>query len=124
MQKRWILGLALLSCTAGLQAEPQAAEGKSVQAASQDPNETTIEGCLQRTGWQYTVTERDGTQMPIAGYPKISQYIGHDVEMTGKQISKSVDTTSAGAGSSVVMRAEFKMKSVKDLGVGCSPISR
>jgi hypothetical protein len=78
------------------------------------------QGCLQRSGWQYFLNERDGTQEQLAGYSKLKDYVGHEIEVTGVRGVKTVDNTPPGGASSVVTHPILNVKTVKDLGKGCT----
>lgn len=119
MHKAWVLGTALLSCTLGLQARPRAAQPEAGPSSDDESKHVTLEGCLQRSGWQYYLTEKDGTQEQLAGYSKFKDFVGHEIEVTGVRTVKTVDNTPPGAASSVVMKSIVDVKTVKDLGKGC-----
>ena len=106
------LGVALL--------EPASSRSQSGRSGSNEANYVSAEGCLQRSGWQYFLNERDGTQEQLTGYPKLKDYVGHDIEITGVRGAKTVDNTPPGGASSVVIHPVINVKTVKDLGKGCA----
>ena len=111
--------LGLLSCALWMQAQPRAEPPNPGQSNTDESRYVKLEGCLHRSGWQYSIIERDGTQEFLAGYPKLKDYVGHDIEITGVRTVKTVDNTPPGGSSSVIMQPIVNVKSVKDLGTGC-----
>jgi len=74
---------------------------------------------LQRSGWQYFLNERDGTQEQLTGYWKLQELVVHQIEITGGRGVRTVDNTSPGGASSVITRSAVNVKTVKELGRGC-----
>jgi hypothetical protein len=117
MCKTLMLTLLLLIPAVWLQAESASPSSDKSQNSS-DP--TTIQGCLQSSLGQYTLTDKDGTVHQLSGAAnKLGHQVGHEVELTGKTGVRTVDTTSAGAGSSAAMQWVFEVKSVKLIAARC-----
>jgi hypothetical protein len=48
------------------------------------PNSTTVQGCLERSGHDYKLTDKSGTAYHLAGNTAILRdHVGHEVEITG-----------------------------------------
>ena len=119
MTKRWMLALALLIFATCLQAQAAAASEKS-QNSGKDAGLTTIQGCLQSSNSQYTLTDSEGTVHLLSGAAnKLGHQVGRQVELTGKLGIRSVDTTSAGAASSAAEQTVFEVKTVKRIADVC-----
>jgi hypothetical protein len=121
MDKIALLVVALLGMAAWAQA-PQPAQDQTGSNASDSAKEITTAGCLQQSGAYLYVTQNDGTQVQVTG-PKLDEYKGHEVEISGERSSKTIDTTVSGAASTAALRPLIKVKSVKDLGLGCTKTS-
>lgn len=123
--KMLMLALTLLISTALLQAQDQAPQGQSPQAAPQaeQPQDQapttdssrmgsgqmgnqgsaqTVEGCLQNSNGNFTLTDSSGTMYQLQGdTSKLSAHVGHEVRVTGMTSSgsnTSSETTGAGSG--------------------------
>ena len=93
--------LLFVATWAGAQKEdtgqlPPRGEGKS----------QTLEGCLQGSNDNFTLTDRAGTVYRLLGHSgKLSDHVGHEVEVTGlvnTVTSSTSASTGAGAGSQTV----------------------
>ena len=122
MTKRWMAALALLMFAACLQAQsgyPQS-DGGQAPSTSKPSGLITIEGCLQSSNSQYTLTDSEGTAHLLSGAAnKLGHQVGHQVELTGKPGIRSVDTTSAGTASSAAELKVFEVKTVKRVADVC-----
>jgi hypothetical protein len=102
---------ALLMCAVCLPAQDK---GKS-------SNLETIEGCLQRVEGQYTLIDSTNTIHYLVGGAKLlSPHNGHEVEITGKPGSRTLDATLQGAASSGKVQATIQVKSVKHIADTCT----
>ena len=124
MHKTLTLLLGLLLSAACLQGQ----SGSSVPDPGQAPAKasgktsslTTMEGCLQSSQGQYTLTDSDGTVHQLSGAAnKLIHHVGHQVELTGKPGIRTSDTTQPGTASSAVEEAVFEVKSIKHLADKC-----
>jgi hypothetical protein len=113
-----ILVVALLGSAAWAQ-DSHPGQDQTAQTASDSSKEVTASGCLQQSGAYLYLTQNDGTQIQVIG-PKLDEYKGHEVEVSGERSSKAIDTTVSGAASSATLRPLIKVKSVRDLGSTCS----
>jgi hypothetical protein len=118
MRQRLLLAFGI--CALFVQAHPAAAQSETTQPGGNEANRVVAQGCLQRYGWQYFLNERDGTQEQLTGYPKLKDFVGHEIEIAGVRGVKTVDTTPPGGASSVVTHPIVNVKTVKDLGKGCA----
>ena len=80
-----------------------------------------ISGCLERSGFYYAVVGTDGTAYDLTGSTtRLSHYVGHEVEITGKPTVVSVSTTMIHAASSVEEYPALEIKTVKELSGACN----
>ena len=124
MRKALVLVLGLLISAACLQAQSGSSAPDSGQAPAKTSGKTssltTMEGCLQSSQGQYTLTDSDGTVHQLSGAAnKLIHHVGHQVELTGKPGIRTLDTTSPGTASSAVEEAVFEVKSIKHLADKC-----
>jgi hypothetical protein len=81
---------------------------------------TTIEGCLRHSEGQYTLIDDTNTIHHLVGGAKLlTHHIGHQVEITGKPGTRTLDTTPAGVASAAVVQATIEVKSVKHIADTC-----
>jgi hypothetical protein len=122
MYKTLVLALLLLISAAwsqGQQGNPSPEENK---APSTPPGLTSIQGCLQYDNGQFSLLDFNGTMHRLAGSGKqLKGHVGHEVELTGKGSSRTIDNTPAGGASSVIQQYVFEVKSVKHLALTCRP---
>jgi hypothetical protein len=85
----------------------------------------TIEGCLTNANLHYTVVGKDGTVYNLTGgTARLSGYVGHEVQISGKPTVKSLDTTEKDAASTVEELPALDVKTVKELSGTCSSAPR
>jgi hypothetical protein len=97
MYKTMMLALVLLTSVAWLhaQAYPQSDAG---QTPGQTTSGQTIEGCLQSSGGNYTLTATNGTTYQLTGdTSKLSDHVGHEVQITGTTATAASSTTMGAA---------------------------
>jgi hypothetical protein len=116
MQMLWKLMSVFLSCALFVQASSQS---DAAQTGSSEANQIVVEGCLQRSGWQYFLDERDGTREQLTSSSKLKDFVGHEIRISGARGVKTISNTPPGGGSSVIMQPVINVKTVKDLGKGC-----
>ena len=90
-------------------------------ASSQTSGQTTIEGCLQASGDNYTLTDNaSGKTYQIQGdTSKLSAHNGHEVQLTG---TASGDTGSAGgmtSGAGASQQPTFVVSKLKHISTTC-----
>ena len=74
-----------------------------------------IRGCLERSGFYYTVVGKDGTAYDLTGNTThLSHYVGHEVEISGEPTVVSVSTTMIHAASTVEEYPALELKTVKN----------
>ena len=114
MRKTLVLTLVLLVSAVWLQAQ----DAGKTSGKTADLN--TIEGCLQRSEGQYTLLDNTNTIHHLSGgASKLSHYIGHEVEITGKPGVRTLDTTAQGTASTAVVQPIFEVKAVKQIADTC-----
>lgn len=112
-----VLIVTVLAFTVGLQAK-SAGPASDQAAASEAP---TITGCLQITkSGDYALTDDDGQTHDLSGSTrKLRPFVGHEVELTGKTVVRTVDNTPPGGASSVRYYSVFEVKSAKQIADQC-----
>lgn len=117
MRRVLIIVLALSAATACLQAQ-QGERGADVWLAPSYPS--AIEGCLQRYGFYYYLIGADGQVYNLTGNDKAMRpYVGHKVEVSGKPIVISLDTTQENEASTVEEIPALEVKTAKELSGSC-----
>jgi hypothetical protein len=120
MPERLMLALVLLLTSAWLQAQqgsPSPDEGK---APSVPAGMTVLAGCLQYDDRQYWLMEADGTKHRLVGSSKqLKGHVDHQVELTGKPSSRSIDNTPPGGASNVITQYVFEVKSLRHIALTC-----
>jgi len=103
----------------GAQTTPQQSNaGKSPAGL---PDYQVIEGRVQRSGVEYTLAGKDGVLHHLSG-GNLKQYVGHEVQLSGKPSIKTIDTSQPGAASTAREVPIFVVKSVKDTGSTCQSV--
>lgn len=119
MRKTLMLTLVLLVSALWLQAQ-EGDPGRDVWVPT-NTYPPTIGGCLRNSNLHYTVVGSDGTVYNLTGNTaRLSHYVGHEVEITGKPTVKSLDTTMKNAASTVEELPALDVKSVKELSKTCN----
>jgi len=117
MLKKLMLGLTLLLSAAWLQAQqyPQTGSG---QSGSTKSSQTKVEGCLQGSNGNFTLTDSSGTTYRLQGdSSKLAEHVGHEVQITGGASEPSAAST--GAGASAVASQTLDVKSVRHISKTC-----
>ncbi len=118
MRSGFLLGLLLLLSTGLLVG--QSATPAPDATANLPWDQTSHTGCLQSGGGHYNLVEEDGTSHELVGAGgKLKHQVGHEVEVIGKETTRSIDRTPAGGASSVVEVHVFEVKSVKQVAAKC-----
>ncbi len=119
MRKTLLLVLLLLSSSLCLQAQ-EGHPGADIWLAPTGPN--TVDGCLKSSGGHYTVTGKDGAVTDLTGdTARLSHYVGHEVEITGKPTIRTLDTTVIHAASTAEELPALEVKSAKEVSKMCDP---
>jgi len=96
MSKTLMLAQSFLLSAALLHAQEQYPQAGSRATAS---GQTTVQGCLQGSDGNYTLTDNSGTTYTLQGdTSKLSAHVGHEVQITGTTSGASAASPSAGAG--------------------------
>ncbi len=94
MAKTFLLAISLLVSAAWLQAQSQYPQTGSSQTGASASGQTTVQGCLQGSGGNYTLTDKSGTTYQLQGdTSKLSPHVGHEVQITGSTTSASTATS-------------------------------
>lgn len=109
--------LLLVAASACLEA--QSASSAAAQSSGKNSDLTTLTGCLQSSSARYTLTDEDGTVHELSGGHKVGNYVGQEVEITGKEVTRTIDNTAPGGASSVVVQSVFIVKTVKKVADQC-----
>lgn len=118
-----MLLLVLLMCAVWLQAQ-QGDPGADVWVSA-DTYPPTIKGCLERLGFYYKVIGKDGTLYNLTHDTAVpSDFVGHEVEITGKPTVITLNTTLVHAASTVQELPALEVKTVKELSGTCGPGTR
>lgn len=100
MARTILLALTLLASAAWLQAQsqyPQNNSGQTGSATSGSSGQTTVQGCLQGSSGNYTLTSDSGTTYQLSGdTSKLDKHVGHEVEITGTPSGSSSAATPSG----------------------------
>jgi hypothetical protein len=90
MTRTFLLALILLVSAAWVQAQSQYPQTESSQTEATASGHTTVEGCLQRSDGNYTLTDKNGTTYQLQGATsKLEEHVGHEVQITGKMASEA-----------------------------------
>ena len=125
MSKVFMFAVALLCCTAWLQAQnqypqnppsstqpgsspteqnPPSASSPSGSASNQtgtSSSQTSIEGCLQGSNGNFTLTDNSGTTYQLQGdASKLSKHVGQEVQITGSAAGSGAAGSAPTSGSS------------------------
>jgi hypothetical protein len=95
---------------------------------SSSGNETKVTGCLNGSSGNYTLTDSSGKTWQLSGdTSKLSEHVGHQVEITGTPASASSSTGNPGgasAGSSGSSeQSTLNVTSMKHIATTCTPPS-
>lgn len=104
---------------AGMCLTGQSTNRSSAQASGKDSGLTTLAGCVQSSSARYTLTDENGDTHELSGGRKLRDNVGKQVEITGKEVTRTVDMTPPGGASSVITETIFEVKSVKRVADEC-----
>jgi Protein of unknown function (DUF5818) len=81
--KMLLFALALLVPAARLQSQDTSPAGSS-QTETAASDQITVEGCLQGTNGDYTLSDKSGSTYRLQGdTSNLSAHVGHEVQITG-----------------------------------------
>jgi len=129
MKRAMMLAVVLLLSAAWLQAQQDPQSG-STKAGSQSSSsqmgsgsETTVEGCLQGSSGNFTLTDKAGTTYQLAGdTSKLTEHVGHEVEIKGTTSApgSSAGSSAASTGSAPSGSQTLTVVKVKHMSKTCS----
>jgi hypothetical protein len=127
--KRILISCFVLTC--GMWVFSQAAWGQTYGGGSSqtDQSQTTVKGCLVGSSGDYTLTDKSGNTYQLAGdTSKLSEHVGHAVEVKGSKSSSSPTSSNpaaTGPGSTSkagsMNQSTLNVSSVKRISDTCSP---
>lgn len=117
MRRSLTFMLVLLGSALWLQAQ-EGYPGLDRWLAPSDP--PTVQGCLRNSATQYYVVWRDGRVTRLTGSTaRLSRYVGHEMEISGRPTVITLDTTMFRAASTVEELPALDVKSAKELARTC-----
>lgn len=123
MSRMFILAATLLCATAWIQA--QDASGQTSPSSAQTgaaTGQTTVEGCLQGSNGNFTLTDSNGTAYQLQGdTAKLSKHVGHTVQITGSTSEASATGTS---GASAGGAQTLNVTKMKHISATCKTMSK
>jgi hypothetical protein len=120
VRKILLLTLLLLMSALWLQAQ-EGDPGRDVWVPA-NTYPPTVQGCLRNSSLRYMVVAQDGTIYNLTGSTaRLRNYVGHEVEVTGKPTVRSFSTTEKDIASTVEEIPALDVKSVKELSKTCNP---
>lgn len=122
MLRTLLLTLTLVLSAAWLQAQdhygPQAGSSQSGTTAA--AGQTTVQGCLQASDGNYTVTDKSGTTYQLQGdTSKLSAHVGHEVQITGKISGAAATSSAMGAPAGATQQPTLTVQSMKHISTTC-----
>ncbi len=74
---------------------------QSSSGMSKAGNHTEVEGCLSGSQGNYTLTDKSGNKYELTGNTsKLSEHVGHEIQVTGSETSPSASSSTAGGSQS------------------------
>ncbi|SRR6266478_5453587 len=127
MSRMIMLALALLCATAWLQAQdpyPQNPSTGSKQTGDAS-SQTSVEGCLQGSNGNFTLTDNSGTRYQLHGdSSKLSKHVGHEVQITGSPSASSAASSSAGTPQGSSAPQTLTVDKMKHISENCKTSSK
>jgi Protein of unknown function (DUF5818) len=125
MAKTFLLAISLLLSAAWLQAQSQYPQTGSTQSGASASGKTTVQGCLQGSDGNYTLTDKNGTTYQLQGdTSKLSAHLGHEVQITGSTTSASTATSpTAGTPTGTTQQPTLTVQSMKHISKSCKSAS-
>jgi hypothetical protein len=130
MYKTLMLALVLLFSAAWLQAQqsypqPDASQASGTTSGQTMSGQTTVEGCLQDSNGNYTLTDKSGAMYQLTGdTSKLSDHVGHKVQITGTTAGSGSASSASGAGSPGSQQAILEVKSMKHISKTCKSAAK
>jgi Protein of unknown function (DUF5818) len=121
MPRILLLALTLLLSAAWLQAQDQyGSQAGSSQTGTAASGQTTVQGCLQSSDGNYTLTDKSGTSYQLHGdTSKLSAHVGHEVQITGSTSGPSATNSSMGTQAGGTLQPTLTVESMKHVSKTC-----
>jgi hypothetical protein len=131
MPRILMLALALLCSTAWVQAQqdqypqnPQNPPSGSSQAGT-SAGETSVEGCLQGSNGNFTLTDKSGTTYQLSGdTSKLSKHVGHEVQITSSTSGSSAASSTSSMPQGGSQQQTLTVDKVKHISESCKAPSK
>jgi len=125
MTKTLLLVLSLLVSAAWIQAQSQYPQTGSSRTGSTASGQTTVQGCLQGSDGNYTLTDNDGATYQLQGdTSKLNAHVGHEVRIAGSTTSASATTNPrTGTPTASTQQPTLTVNSVKHISTTCKSSS-
>jgi hypothetical protein len=94
--------------------------GSSAQTSGAASGSQTVEGCLNGSSGNFTLTDKNGTSYQLTGdTSSLTEHVGHEVKITGTSGSASSGASSSSAGASGSSGQSLQVSSVKMVSKTC-----
>jgi hypothetical protein len=124
MAKKLLLAISLLVSAVWLQAQSQYPQTESSQTEASASGHTTVQGCLQGSDGNYTLTDDSGTTYQLQGdTSKLSAHVGHEVQITGSATSASTTSPTTSTPAGATQQPTLTMKNMKHISETCKSAS-
>ena len=118
MTRTLLLALSLLVSAAWVQAQAGYPQTGSSQTGATASGQTKVEGCLQHSEGNYTLTDNNGTTYQLQGATsKLKEHVGHEVQITGSTMSGATSTTTGTQNAGT--QSSLTVESVKHISKTC-----
>lgn len=85
-----------------------------------NPSHMTVQGCLNGSSGNYTLTDKNGMTYQLTGdTAKLSEHVGHEVKVTGTSSAGSASATGGSAAGSSGNSQTLEVSSVKHISKTC-----
>jgi Protein of unknown function (DUF5818) len=123
MPKTLMLALALLFSTAWLAAQNQYPQTNPSHSGT--AGQTTIQGCLQESNGNYTLTSDSGMTYQLQGPSStLSKHVGHEVRITGSASSAGSSSSETSGEASGKSQETLTVDNLKHISKTCSQKSK
>ena len=112
---------------AWLQAQQYPQTGSSQSGSSASAQASTVQGCLQGSNGNFTLTDNADTTYQIQGdTSKLTEHVGHEVQITGRTSSSASGSTSGqtGSTSSTPQQPTIELQGVKHIAKTCKSANK
>jgi hypothetical protein len=125
-----LLSAAWLQAQQDPQANPSNAGSGQANASQTDPgSETTVQGCVQGSSGNFTLTDKSGTTYQLGGdTSKLAEHVGHEVQIKGTTSGSNPSAgpsgsnpSGTGAGGS---QSTLTVKEVKHMSKTCTSAAK